>query len=285
MLEFKLGKAHAKGMKLSELYARHVSGDEYAVADAINLLRSYIDDVAYSGEVETGIPAEDFVSHMLEAVCRAFDNYEPKGADFVTFLCRYVNKAAQDVKTNRVAGGLLTYAEHHVLGGAPIVSDEDGKMESHVSVLSHGRGFARVGGQAIACTGFESLSAPNDVENEVINRMCVEEGRNILDDMLSKCSDEERELVEAALFAIEKGASFNAVAKTMGMHPQKFMRELRKVAKYYDADRFGDASDYYRRTFRLKAGHKTNGTSVPIAAREVSRVEAKKTKTIGPSAF
>lgn len=285
MLEFKLGKSHAKGMKLSELYARHVSGDEYAVADAINLLRSYIDDVAYSGEVETGIPAEDFVSHMLEAVCRAFDNYEPKGADFITFLCRYVNKAAQDVKTNRVAGGLLTYAEHHVLGGAPVPSDEEGEAESLVRELSHGRGFARVGGKAFACTGFESLSAPNDVESEVINRMCAEEGRHILDDMLSKCSDEERELVEAALFAIEKGASFNAVAKTMGMHPQKFMRELRKVAKYYDADRFGDASDYYRRTSRLKAGHKTNGTSVPIAAREVSRVEAKKTKTIGPSAF
>jgi DNA-directed RNA polymerase specialized sigma24 family protein len=270
MFEFKLGANHEKGRKLEELYARYRKGDEYAITDAVRLLHSYVQDVAFSGYRSSGIPAEEFESYMIEAIYRAFENYEPQGANFVTFLCRYVNKAAIDVKTNRVAGGHATYASKVKVGTESVMSDANGEEDEvgNVDHLYAEEGVHRVGGKTFAYDAFDELIASDDVENEVVNKLTNGNAGVVIDYLRDNASTKEQRILDVVLDAFQHNASLNAAAKVLGVSYNTVTSNLSKLARYFNENRFGPASDYYRRSVRLKEGKKTNGTSVPMVERE-----------------
>ncbi|WP_141201650.1 hypothetical protein [Paludifilum halophilum] len=266
MKTFKLGARNHKGRKVADFYEAYVHGDDYAVDDAVSVLAPYVEDVAYDGFQVTGIPSEEFVSYMYEAVFRAFENYEYMGASFTTFLSQYVNKAAVDVKTGRVVGGSANHYRVVTLAESNDGSDPD--KHEHVSGIQQTdvrRCVPVLANGHLSANHFTELGDSCDVENDVVNEMMAEKTRSIIFELVESAPDKDRKLLRYVVKEMldRPDLSLNRIAERYGVDFTTAKRALRRLGKRWDKESFGDKEDYMYPSCRLKPGKKTNGTSVP----------------------
>lgn len=277
-MDFLLGNDHLKGQKLNELYTSYANGNQWAVSDAVNLLASYIRDVAVAAENKTGIPAEDFESHMMEALARAFETFsQERGASFAPYASKLITRAMVDVKTNRAAGGHGTYVSRVSLGSRRLKNEEeDGEQYvSDVKEISRGDGYICVGGTSFPAAGFDELTDPMDVESSVINRLTLDDSRDVIISIANNAKPKESKILSVVYRHLLEGGNFNTAARELGVPASTVTRTLERLGKYYNTHKFGDARDYLDRTERMKAGKKTNGTPIPRADVEAAAEAAR----------
>lgn len=266
------------GKQLESLHQAYIDGDEYALSDAIALLRKKIEKVSRVYGKQTGIPAEEFDSAITRAIWKAFDGFDADcGASFTSFLSWTATRAMIDIM-KRAEG---TYAKHVVLSALDtLYGDEDYAVPE---VIEYRDGIATAPSSISYVTDdhFESIAdASRDVEAEVIDRMMVEEQRELIDYLYDQAPEHVRAYVSEMYD--RNGVRFNQktkkghdrackydlseeqlnkslqeeideitmtqIAKKLGVHHSKVIRGIRSLRGFYDVKKFGDLNDYVLRT-------------------------------------
>lgn len=246
---FAISRDSEIGKQVESLYADYANGDDYAFAEAFELLEPVIEKVARKLSVASSIPAEEYISAMNEAVWTAFEEYDTQqGACFTTFLSRAVSQKATDVYKNRTAGKHGKYAKKFTLAYSG--EDDDGTEAAFVSCDSfeYRDGWACVSASSITYAHFECIPAGRDVEAEVIDSLMNDERRDLIAYLCEKAKAPE--LIKAIIkaFVENPDKTANKIASALGVHHSKITRSLAKLAGFYDVKRFGDINDYLFRT-------------------------------------
>lgn len=248
MESFKVSSVSEIGRKLNELYDEYKSGDQYAFQDAMEIVQPAIERFACYAAKRTIInDASVYYSFMLEAAWKAFDSFEEnREILFTTYLSNVVNKAAVDVKTGRTSGSHKSYAEHFTLvcDGEATMDNED--WTSTIKNEEYCDGFILISNQTINYSHFEEIRDRHSVSDTVIDKIMVDEQRDLIDDLCEGSPASVYKTVQAVVDHPHK--SFNAVAAILGVHHSKVGRDLRKLAGNYDVNAFGDVNDYLYRS-------------------------------------
>lgn len=216
---FTISTVGPKGRRLDEMAIDYKNGDDYVLAEAIELLQNEIKSVSRKAAERTKnmIDHRSFESAMLEGIWKAFETFDPdRGATFTTFLVRVVNNEINDVYAGREG----TYADRFVL------ETDDGYGEDADDSVSM----------------FDRLDSGYDVENEVIEKIMDDERSKLVDDLREKAPQTLQRIVDGYLHYHR--LSDNKIANKLGLHHMQLKRNVRKLAGFYDVNRFGDINDY-----------------------------------------
>lgn len=266
-LYFFFGSKSQKADEVEALYIEYKNGDEFALSDAIRILDKPLRHAAVSASNSTSraIPSDVFLSEMYEAVWRAFDHYEEeKAASFTTYLVEAVNRAIACVMTDRVAGGHVKYANNTQLmyEGCELSEGSSGI----VATVEHCDGFTRVANGFITYAQVNEITSGRNVEAEVIDKLMVNEQRDLIDYLYEKAPDHVRAYIEEMYDRGElrfnpkkkenpdkpkqeeiEEKTFTQIAKKFGVHHSKVTRGIRSLRGFYDVKKFGDLYDYLYR--------------------------------------
>ncbi|SMO92236.1 hypothetical protein [Melghirimyces algeriensis] len=246
MENFKVVSESKTGRKLNELYNEYKAGDPYAFTDAMEVVQPRIESYACYAARRTDINDPSvYFSFMLEAAWKAFDTFEDhRETMFTTYFSNVVNKAAVDVKTGRTSGSHKKYSDHFTL-----VCDEDSSNEDWTHAIKgeeYCAGFVLVSNQSINYNHFEEIPDRCNVENTVVDKLMVNEQRDLIDDLCVDIPSSVHETVQAVVDYPRK--SFNSIAEILGVHHSKIIRNLRKISGKYNTKLYGDLNDYLYRS-------------------------------------
>lgn len=254
-------KNSEEGKKLNEIYEQYANGDDYALAEAVHLLRKKIEISARCLEISSGIPTEEFNSAITCAIWNAFANFKKDGDGCFT---SYLNKAASCRIINVLKRAEGTYAKHVTLSSLEsLYGDEDYAVHD---VIEYRDGIATASSSLSYVTDdhFESIAdASSNVEATVIDRMMVEEQRELIDYLNDQAPEHVRVYIEEMYEC--GGVRFNPmkkqdpnkskqeeleekslrqIANKYGVHPYKVSRAYKSLRGFYDPKKFGDINDY-----------------------------------------
>lgn len=238
---FALSSSDVVSIKLEKLiteYKRREIGSAYALTDAIHLLESKFQRVAqrlskiHKGMIDAGV----FLSAMYDGVWSAFEAFETKGAaSFTTYLATVVNNKLKDT----YKGSHGTHARNCNL---VYESDTTEDEMSTVRTIEHADGFVRVNARTINYTQLEEIPGTTAVEDHVIERMMVDEQRDLINDIYEKSPEETKRIIE--VYISDEKRSLGQVAAMTGTDKMKVSRRLKKLKGLFNPSRYGDLVDY-----------------------------------------
>ncbi|WP_154665822.1 hypothetical protein [Paenibacillus pinihumi] len=166
--------------------------------------------------MKSKVPEEEFYSHLSEVLWVAVDNYD---IDKSPSLDGWISKLLRNKATDLMRRGEKT----------------------------HYRRFLLV------------LDKPYDRDNEDAPTLELSDEINIEDTVLRKKEADQRQLIDFLVNSdpsqvdpdtklivsrFPQYPSITALAKALGLHHEVVKRKLRRLARNYDANRFGDYRDY-----------------------------------------
>lgn len=86
-----------------------------------------------------------------------------------------------------------------------------------------------------------TMVSDDDTEAEAVAKKKEAEQRQLLDFLLESTTDS---LTKKIVRMLPEYDSANALAKALGVHHSVVSRKMKSLARFYDANRFGDISDY-----------------------------------------
>ncbi|MEC0328743.1 sigma factor [Paenibacillus macerans] len=176
-----------------------------------------IRSISFSYHKSTGIPAESFESELCESLWKALRTFdERKEAKLDTWVTKVLRHAAIDVIRSAEGG---YYRRVYAIIDAP--DDEDAPTSEVPDEETTEDGYFRRRYKKKA------------------------DQRQLIDFLLHSGNPDATTIaVVEAYLAAPPSASDTAIAESIGIHHMSAKRSLRKLSRYYDANRFGDISDY-----------------------------------------
>jgi hypothetical protein len=163
---------------------------------------------------KSGVPEAEFISQLNEEVWLAYNKHDPTRTTISTWLYTSLTSRAKRVASR---GEYKFYSK--------LRYTETKKDESDSCLLQ--------------------IEDEHHVEQEVIDKL----GKKREDDqrqLIAFLSDPSQVDSDTTLIVsnFSQHDSITALAKALGMHHETVKRKLRKLARRYDANRFGDINEY-----------------------------------------
>jgi DNA-directed RNA polymerase specialized sigma subunit len=167
------------------------------------------------------VPIPDLISHLNEALWEAYSSFDPdRGCTLDTWVIRNLNNKAIDVLRGKEGN---YYNRVFAKLDCPMKDDID--EDAATSKIEY----------------ITDISA----EDCVIEKKKKADQISLIDFFQRSCKTDATTtaIVEAFLLA-PASASPNAISKSIGLHHETVKRKLTALSRRYDANRFGDISDY-----------------------------------------
>ncbi|MDR9852951.1 sigma factor [Paenibacillus sp. VCA1] len=191
------------------------------INENIKMFLPTIRAISYANSRSTGIPKEDFESELCEATWNALRSYDPnKGCSTKTWVMRHIKQATCRLIKSKHG---THYRRVRIVLDAPFPDDPDSSQTTQLTdnVTTEEDFFAR--------------KHKKEADQRQLIDSLVHSGSEAPDATTTA-------IVEA--FLAQPSASDAAIAKSLGIHPETVKRKLRKLARRYDANRFGNIYDY-----------------------------------------